>query len=65
MRVFEFYSQQAQLASEISDRFSHRRSEPLGPSYTLDDQPKRPVRRRLGLATKIGDDRSTENSEES
>jgi hypothetical protein len=64
MPVFEFYRQQAGLASEISNRFSRRRWEPLGPSCSHDDQPKRPVTMRLGLATKIGNDRSTENSEE-
>ena len=58
MRVFEFYSQPATLASEISDRFSRPRFEPLKPSCSHADPQKRPVTRRLGLAAKIGDHRS-------
>jgi hypothetical protein len=60
MRVFEFYRQPARLASEIYDRFSAVVLNRLDHRTPMLTSQKRPVTRRLSLATKIGDDRSTE-----
>jgi len=64
MRVFEFYRQKPGLAREIPARLGCLGNSLQRPSCFDVDQSNHPRTRQVGLATKMNDGHSAENSEE-